>query len=385
MPKDDGVTDLYDDEDAHDEDAHDGTHDDARDDAYEEFPEERRGKWGARLGVVVAVLLVVGVVGVAAVYLGYQRQVDPSGAAGEEIKVTIPPGTSTQGIGALLDEQGVITSAQIWRIFTRVEGVGGFQAGEYTFRKNSSMHDVVATLEDGPELKFERLTVPEGLTIQQIADQVAKLEGRSKEAFLAAANSGQIRSKYQPANVTSLEGLLLPETYNVEPKDNEEAILRRMVASFDAKADALGYELAHGRLGVTPFQALIVASLVERETRIDDERAKVARVIYNRLQKRMRLQIDATVVYALGRTGEDTRVLLKDLEIDHPYNTYRIAGLPPGPIAAPGAASLEAAMNPEEGPWLYYVVTEATGRHSFATTLSEHNANIRKAEAAGLR
>jgi len=368
------VTDLYEHE-----------HEDEQDYAYEEFPAERRSKWGTRLGALFAVLIVFGVVAVAGVYLGYMRQVDPSGAPGEEIKVTIPPGTSTQGIGALLDEQGVITSAQVWKIFIRVEGLGGFQAGEYTFRKNSSMNAVAAKLEDGPEIKFERLTVPEGLTLKQIADQVAKLDGRSREAFLAAAESGTVRSKYQPANVTSLEGLLLPETYNVEPKDNEEAILRRMVTSLDAAADRLGYEAAQSKLGITPYQALIVASLIERETRVDDERAKVARVIYNRLEKKMRLQIDATVVYALGRSGTDTTVLLKDLEIDHPYNTYKIAGLPPGPIAAPGAASLEAALNPAEGPWLYYVVTEASGRHSFATTLSEHNANIRKAEAAGLR
>jgi UPF0755 protein len=369
------MTDVYDDEDEQEYENY----------AYEEFPEQRRSRWGARIGALLAVLLVLGVIVVAGVYMGYMRQVSPGGEPGEEIKVTIPPGTSTQGIGTLLDESGVITSAQIWRIFTRVEGIGGFQAGEYTFRKNSSMKDVVAKLEDGPELKFERLTVPEGLTIDQIGDQVAKLEGRSKEAFLAAAKSGSIKSKYQPASVTSLEGLLLPETYNVEPKDNEEAIVRRMVTSLDATADALGYEQAQSKVGISPYQALIVASLVERETRIDDERPKVARVIYNRLEKRMRLQIDATVVFALGRSGTDTRVLLKDLEIDHPYNTYRIAGLPPGPIAAPGKASLEAALNPEDGPWLYYVVTEASGRHSFATTLSDHNANIRKAEAAGLR
>ncbi|HVM07059.1 MAG TPA: endolytic transglycosylase MltG [Acidimicrobiales bacterium] len=364
------MTDLYDDQD---------------DEYYEPFPKERRSKAGSRIAAVLAVLIVLGVFAAAAVYIGYLRQVNPGGEPGEEIAVTIQPGTSTQGIGEILADEGVITSAQVWKIYTRLEGASGFQAGEYTFRKNSSMDLAVSTLRKGPQLKFERVTVPEGLTLEQIADKIATLEGRSKEAFLEAARSGKVRSKYQPQGVTSLEGLILPETYNVEPKDNEEAILRRMVQAFDAQADAAGFEQAQGKFGITPYQAAIVASLIERETRVDDERPKVAQVIYNRLQKKMRLQIDATVVYALGRSGTDTRVLLKDLEIDHPYNTYKIAGLPPGPIAAPGAASIKAAMNPEPGPWLYYVVTEASGRHSFATTLQEHNANIRKAEAAGLR
>ena len=352
---------------------------------YEPFPEERRGKTGQRIASAIAVLLVLGVFAAIAVYVGYLRQVNPGGEPGAEVKVLIPRGTSTQGIGEILDDQGVISSAQVWRIFTRIEGADAFQAGEYTFRQNSSMNDAVAVLRDGPELKFEQITVPEGLTIGQIGDKIAGLEGRSKEAFMAAADSGAIRSRYQPEVVRTLEGLILPETYNVEPKDNEEAILRRMVESLDSQAEALGYADAQAKVGISPYEAIIVASLIERETRVDDERAKVARVIYNRLQKGMPLQIDATVVYALGRSGTDTRVLLEDLKINSPYNTYKIKGLPPTPIAAPGAASLEAALNPEAGDWLYYVVTEANGRHSFGTTLAEHNANIRKAEAAGLR
>jgi UPF0755 protein len=178
---------------------------------------------------------------------------------------------------------------------------------------------------------------------------------------------------------------MLPETYNVEPDDDESEILARMVGDFDKLATDLGYADAATKVGISPYEALVVASLVERETRIDDERAKVAQVIYNRLRRGMRLQIDATVVYALGRSGTDTRVLLKDLEIDSPYNTYRNAGLPPTPIAAPGAESLRAALNPEAGPWLFYVVTEADGRHSFAVTGAEHQANIRKAEQNGVR
>ncbi|HEX7168471.1 MAG TPA: endolytic transglycosylase MltG [Acidimicrobiales bacterium] len=355
------------------------------DEGYERFPDEPRSSWGKRLLTVFAVLAVLGMVVVGIAFFTYQSQVNPSGPAGAEVKVTIPLGSSTQRIGQILDEQGVITSARVFRFYTRLNSEGPFQAGEYTFKKNSSMGDAVAVLDKGPEFKFERVTVPEGLTLDQIAGRIATLEGRSAEAFLEAAKSGQTRSKFQPQSVTSLEGLLLPETYNVEPKDDEAGILARMVGALDAKADGLGYADAQAKVGITPYEAIVVASLVERETRVDDERAKVAQVIYNRLRRGMLLQIDATVVYALGRSGTDTRVLLKDLEIDSPYNTYKRKGLPPTPIAAPGAESLHAALNPEPGPWLYYVVTEKDGRHSFATTGAEHNANIRKAEANGVR
>jgi UPF0755 protein len=354
---------------------------------YERFPRERRrrGCLGKLVGVF-AVLLVLGLVGAGLAWVTYQRQVDPAGSPGEPVKVTIPMGSSTQAIGRLLESNDVITSASIWRYYLRLNGGGPFQAGEYTLARNMSMGEAIDVLEEGPELKFETLTVPEGLILRQIAEQVAKLEGRSAEAFLAAIESGTVRSKYQPQNVTKIEGLLLPETYNVEPKDDEAAILARMVSSFDAVADEVGVADAQAKVGVSPYEAIIVASLIERETRFDDERAQVAQVIYNRLRRGMKLQVDATVIYALGRTGErNIRVLFKDLEVESPYNTYQVTGLPPTPIAAPGRASLEAALNPTSGNLLFYVVTEASGRHSFAETGAQHAANIRKAEAAGVR
>ena len=353
----------------------------------EPFPRERRkGGCLGKLVAVVAILAVLGLTGGGLAFITYQRQVDPAGPPGEPVKLTIPLGSSSQAIGALLEAEGVITSAQVFRYYLKIEGGGPFQAGQYTFAKNMSMGEAVDVLQTGPELEFQRLTVPEGLVLGQIAEQVAKLEGRTAEAFLAAVASGTVRSKYQPADVAKMEGLLLPETYNVEPNDDEAEILARMVSSFDAVADEVGIADAQAKVGVSPYQAIIVASLIERETRFDDERAKVAQVIYNRLKRGMQLQVDATVIYALGRTGErNIRVLFKDLEVDSPYNTYRVKGLPPTPIAAPGRASLEAALDPEPGDFLFYVVTEPSGRHSFARTGAEHSANIRKAEAAGVR
>lgn len=354
---------------------------------YEPFPEPRRSRGVlGKVFIVLALLVVVGLLGAGLTYVRYQRQVDPPGPPGAELKVTIPMGSSTQRIGRLLAAEGVITSAKVFRYYIRINGGGPFQAGEYTLNRNMSMGEAIAKLEDGPDLKFERLTVREGLVLSQIAASVADLEGRSAEKFMAAVDSGTVRSKFQPPEVSKLEGLLLPETYSVEPKDDEAAILKRMVESFDAVAERAGVADAQSKVGVSPYQAIIVASLVERETRFDDERAKVAQVIYNRLKKGMPLQVDATVIYALGKSADsDVRVLFKDLEIDSPYNTYKVKGLPPTPIAAPGEASLEAALNPDAGDFLFYVVTETSGRHSFARTGAEHAANIRKAEAAGVR
>ena len=352
---------------------------------YEPFPDPpRRGRWALK---ILALLVVLSVLGVAGAVIAYQRQADPPGAAGEEVKVTIPQGSSPRKIAEILEDEGVISSAWTFsRVYLRMSGVGSWQAGEYTFRKDQSFDEVACILDQGPQLKFERLTVPEGLTLPQIAERVGKLPGRSGEKFLEVARSGQVRSRLQPPGSTNLEGMLLPETYSVEPKDDERRILELMVKSFDDTATQLGYQDGAAPGGLSAYQLVTLASLVERETRFDDERAKVARVLYNRLERNQLLQVDATVIYALGKSADrNVRVLFKDLEVDSPYNTYKVQGLPPTPIAAPGRESLKAAIEPEDGPWLFYVVTETDGRHAFATTNAEHTANIRRAEKNGVR
>lgn len=344
------------------------------------------GRWGRRLLVVVAVVTVLGVVGAGAGLVWFRSEVDPGGPAGPRVRVEVPRGASTQRIAAILEREGIVGSARNFRLYVRVQGAGPFQAGEYELRKRSSFDDVIAALEKGPKLTFQRLTVPEGLTLKQTAELVGRMPGRSAERFLDVAGSGAVRSRYQPAGSTNLEGLLLPETYNFEAKDDERAILDRMVRAFDEAAAEAGVDdVGEGGL-VDPYGAIIVASLVEREARVPEDRGKVARVVYNRLAKKMLLQVDATVIYALGRPGErGLRVLFKDLEVDSPYNTYKHPGLPPTPIASPGRASLRAAVAPTEGDWLYYVVVEPDGTHAFATTLTEHNRNIAVAEQRGVR
>ena len=329
--------------------------------------------------LVVALLVAGGVV-------WYQRQVDPPGSGGRRVAVEVPEGSSTQRIAAILDDEGVVSSARLFRVYVQAKGAGPFQAGSYSLPRKGSFDEVIAALEEGPETTTDRLTVPEGLTLRQVAERVGRIPGRSAERFLEVAGSGQVRSRYQPEGSTNLEGLLLPETYSIEGKDDERAILERMVRAFDDAAVTAGVDdVAQGGL-VTPYQAIVVASLVEEEAGVPEDRGPIARVIYNRLRQRMPLQVDATVIYAMGRPGEEgVRVLNKDLEVDSPYNTYRVRGLPPTPIAAPGRAALEAAVDPPDGEWLYYVVVEPNGKHAFATSLAEHNQNIALAKSRGLR
>lgn len=339
-----------------------------------------RRRWPLILGALVVTGFVV--FGVAAMW--FQRNVNPPGGPGPEMSITVAPGMSTGEIGRLLEQEGVITSASVFRYFVKLNGLGTVEAGDYTLRRKEDMARVVEVLEGGAAVdKGVPLTIPEALTVAQTADLVGTLPGRSAARFLELATGGTVRSRYQPPDVTSLEGLLLPETYFIVEDDDEEDILRRMVESFDTLATRLDLTAGAARLGVTPYEAVVAASLVEREARVDDDRGKVARVIFNRLAVDMPLEIDATVQFALGKQKEV--LLLTDLEIDSPYNTYRNAGLPPGPIAAPGRESLVAALNPTPGNWIFFVVIDDSGRHEFAETFAEHNRNIARAEENGVR
>jgi len=338
----------------------------------------RRRRWPiVLLGVTLAVFLLGG-----AGVVWVQRQIDPPGSPGAPVQVTVTKGMSTAEIGRLLQRRGVITNSTVFRYYTRVNGTGSIQAGDYTLRKRQSMSDVVDILSHGAESKLDRVTIPEGLTLEEIAKRVGELPGRDAAKFLAAARSGTVRSQLQPADSKNLEGLLLPETYFVSDEDDETRILARMVDAFDQLANRLDIRGASQKLGITPYQAVIVASMVEREARVDQDRGSVARVVYNRLEKGMPLQIDATIQFALGKQKQS--LLLRDLEIDSPYNTYKIKGLPPGPIANPGQKSLQAALEPTPGPWIYYVLADADGHHAFTDSSAEFGRLKAQAQAKGL-
>jgi UPF0755 protein len=343
------------------------------------------GRAGSRrrvlLGVAVTLLLLLGSCGV-----WVQRQINPSGSPGEVRTITVPEGASSGDIGELLEDAGIISGSFVWDWYLRVFGGGPFQAGDYQLAEDSSMGDVVDTLEAGPAPPEEkRFTVPEGFTLEEIVARLADPEkglGFDAAELQQLLDSGQVRSDFQPADQTSNEGILFPETYSVEPEATPLEVLQMMVGQLDATMTELQVESAQERFNLTPYEILIVASLIEEETKVAEERPMVARVIYNRMRQGIALGIDATSRYEAEIEGRDRGDI--DFTSDSPYNTRRVRGLPPTPIASPGRASIEAALNPADGPWIYYVLEDAEGHHVFTDSDSEFLAAKRRCEAAGL-
>jgi UPF0755 protein len=250
------------------------------------------------------------------------------------------------------------------------------------------IRSAISRLEEGPpQTKPDvKLFIPPGLRVDQIAERVGELPGLDAQKFLDVVNSGEIKSKYQPAGVTSLEGLLFPDTYLVGADWDEKQVAQLLVNQFDTIADKVGLANATQQ-GLTPYQVVVIASLIQTETKITEEGPSVAAVIHNRLQQNMALQIDYTLCYArkqITGTGCPPPPNDSDKTLDSPYNTYEHTGLPPTPIASVTEASLAAALSPANVPYLYYVVADADGHHAFATTLAEHEANVEAAREKGL-
>jgi UPF0755 protein len=321
------------------------------------------------LGVVLVVVLVA--VGGAGVWVS--RQLDPPGEPGEAREIEIPQGSTADDIGTLLADEGIISSDLVWDWYLRVKGGGPFQAGIYELADNSAIGDVVDVLEAGPRPVEERsFTMPEGLTVTEVVARLADPEkglGFDAATLQQLLDSGQVRSSAQPADQPSNEGILFPETYRVAADADELSVLKMMVAQLDATLAELDVASAQERFNLTPYDVLIVASLIEEETKVDEERPKVAQVIYNRLRQGIALGIDATSRYEAELEGRDRGDI--DFTSDSPYNTRRQTGLPPTPIANPGRASIEAALNPADGPWIYYVLEDADGHHFFTDSNSE--------------
>jgi UPF0755 protein len=335
----------------------------------------RRRRWVPwLLGFLLAAVLVAGL---SVVWV--RHQIDP-GTPGAKVAVTIPANSSTASIASILGKAGVIHNPSVFRFYTKVQGAGALLPGSYHLARNSSYDAVISALEKGPPILFQKFTIPEGFTLAQIAARVGSLPGRTAAQFMAAATSGQIRSQLEPAGSNNLEGLLFPATYEVRADDTAASIVQKMVTTFDENASTLGLDQAAVTLGVTPYQIVVVASMVEREAKLEEDRGPIASVIYNRLHKNILLQIDATLLYGQGIT--DSHQI--DKTSDNPYNTYKFKGLPPTPIASPGIPSLTAAATPPTTNFLYYVLSDANGKHAFAATASEFAKLEAAARAKGL-
>jgi UPF0755 protein len=326
---------------------------------------------GRLIGTVVVVALLVAAVGL----WGRQRIVTPYKAfEGAEVFVDLPPGTSVSGIADRLAAAGVIPDAFTFRLAARWSGADRrLKAGEYRFASAATPREVIARLVAG-DVFTRSVTFPEGLTIVEMSEIFERSTLGSASDFVLAASETALAEPFDP-QARSLEGFLFPDTYMLPRGTDADATVRAMVARFGHAFDGELRAAAAARR-MTPRQVLTLASLIEKETGKADERTLVSAVYHNRLRLGMPLQCDPTVIYALMLArrwnGNLRRV---DLEMDSPYNTYVTRGLPPGPIASPGLASLHAAVHPADVKYLYFV-SRNDGSHVFANTLSEHNRNV---------
>ena len=353
--------------------------------AFEPARGRTRSPWKWVVAIVFVLFLgVAAVVGGATLWL--MRQINPPGGPGEAVTVNVEPGTTANEVADILKEKGIIESAGVFRWYTGTKGGLQLQPGTFTIRQGDSMDNVIEILETPPAQVFRKVTFPEGSTLAEMGERLQKVMPQlSADRFVAAAQSGDVTSSYLPegAPPTAMEGLLFPDTYQVSGTESELSVARRMARTFERVADSEKVNEAPQRILRQPYEVVVVASMVEAEAKVAEDRAKIARVIYNRLNLNMPLQIDATVFYAAP--GEQSRFAeALELAKGSPYNTYEVLGLPPTPIAAPGRASLRAAMNPAEGDWLYYVLTSADGTHSFTSDYDQFLRWKAEAQAAGL-
>ena len=325
------------------------------------------------LAATVIVLLAAAAAGV---WLYRSVQAPYKGYAEADTFVEIAPGSSTATMGRRLTDAGVVTNPEVFRAAVWMRGAGRrLQAGEYRFDRAMTPGEVVDKIVRG-DVFLKPVTFREGLTIRQMAAIFEEQGFGEKEAFVAAAKEpSSIRDV--DATAPDLEGYLFPDTYALPRRTTAEQLVARMSARFEKALSPQLRQQAAAR-GLSVRQLVTLASLVEKETAKAEERPLVAAVYANRLKLGMGLQCDPTVIYALERAGRYTGNLTRaDLQFDSPYNTYRYAGLPPGPIAAPGQASLDAAANPADVPYIYFV-SRNDGSHAFAATLDEHNRNVQR-------
>jgi len=329
---------------------------------------------GVLISIVGVVLLVValGLI-VSALWLHYgASKVDVR--PGRPVQVRVRMGESTQAIGMSLQSAGVVPNGNGFALLARLAAAANkLKPGVYDLSTGMSYSEALRRLKTGPNTERIWVTIPEGFTLDQIASRLRSEAGVSKSDFLDLARHGApVFSAAHPALAgaysDSLEGYLFPKTYEIAHGASAKSVIETMLDQFDRETAGLDYSRAE-RAGLSHRQVVVIASMIERESKLDDERPLVSAVIYNRLRRGMRLKIDATIEYVLR--DHKLRLTNADLYTKSPYNTYLHAGLPPGPISNPGIRSLRAATAPADSPFLYYVLTGRDGSHTFTTNLAD--------------
>lgn len=327
-----------------------------------------------KLGLALLLIILLGCVGG---YVLYSRVDEPyRGYGGEAQEVTIPAGTSPRAIGDTLVATGVVRDELTYRVALALTGAARhLKAGEFRFDRPMTPREVIDKIARG-EFDLVNITFREGLTIAEMAPLFEAQGLGSAEAFRTAAREVTLVADID-LEARDLEGYLFPDTYRVSRHVDPAEMIHVMVDRF-LRALTPDLRAAASAGGLTLRQLVTLASIVEKETGSAPERPLVAAVYSNRLRIGMGLQCDPTVIYALQRAGKyDGNLRRDDLSFDSPYNTYRYSGLPPGPIAAPGKESLQAAAHPDSADYLFFV-SKNDGTHAFARSLDEHNRNVQK-------
>jgi len=297
-----------------------------------------------------------------------------TGAAGDPVQIEVTSGESTAEIARTLAKAGVVGNANSFRVRARLSGSDGkLKVGVYDLTKAMANREALDALLAGPRVKYVSVTIPEGYVLAQIGERLEKQAGVPRADFLRLAKGGAEEFVDEYAFLTdayegSLEGYLFPKTYRIRAGSSARDVIAMMLTQFDTEIRAVNTSSVAAE-GLSLHELVVLASMVERESKLEDERPMVSSVIHNRLAKNMLLEIDATIEYVLP--GNRFRLTYRDLRIDSPYNTYRRRGLPPGPISNPGLASLQAAGSPADTNYLYYVLTGKDGSHTFTESKTD--------------
>ena len=326
--------------------------------------------------IVLPLMLVAALAGIVG-YRAYQTARTPyKSYAADEVFFTVESGATGSRIGRALEDEGIIEDERLFVASLRLRGeTGSLQAGEYRFAEPLSTLDVVERLVEGDIYTFA-VTVPEGLTVSETAEHLAA-KGLGEAAALEEVFQDVTLIADIDRDATDLEGYLFPTTYQFTRNPSAREVACTMVAQFEEIFDDDKRSKSEA-LGLTPRELVTLASVIEKETGAAEERPLIGSVVWNRLERGMPLAMDSTIIFALKRQGRyDGNLRRVDLEMESPYNTYRVAGLPPGPIASPGEASIDAVLEPAETRYLYFV-SKNDGSHHFSTTYREHVNAVRK-------